>query len=73
MPIPQSGPKNCCACGKPLPPDVSYFDRECWGILPGNERAAFSAMFVKRLDLTSKIAKCVRIIRARQAKAPTKS
>lgn len=64
------GPKNCSACNGKLEPDVIYFCRTCWGILPGDERAAFTAMYVRKQNLESKLVKCVRIIRDRRAIAP---
>lgn len=64
------GPKACAACDGKLEPDVIYFCRTCWFILPGNERAAFTAMYVRRDNVGAKLAKCARIIRDRRAIAP---
>lgn len=60
---------NCNACGTKLEAGVMYFCRPCWFTLPGNERAAFQSMHARKQDMKSKLAKCVRIIRERKAKA----
>lgn len=63
---PRVGPVNCAACDATLPGGIIYFCVGCWNLLPGDERAAFSAMYRRRDNLGAKMAKCVRIINARR-------
>jgi hypothetical protein len=53
---------NCASCGAKLV-NVLFFCLTCWQLLPGKERASLYAMHNRRQDTTSKVAKCVRILK----------
>ncbi len=63
---------KCSACGKKLPDGIMYFCSPCWWKLPAQERASLHRMVCKRLDVDSKVAKCVRILREQNARTNTK-
>ena len=52
---------TCPACGKSQD-GVKYLCADCWWILPAKERTALHAMDRRGEDVTSKLAKAVRIV-----------
>ena len=56
---------TCPACGR-RQDGVKYLCANCWWLLPAKERTAIHAMDSKRQDVSSKLAKCVRIVKAKR-------
>ncbi len=61
-PLPDYTFKNCPACERRDPGKI-FVCSVCWPNIPGNERAALNSMRSRGQDATSKLAKCVRILK----------
>ena len=53
---------KCKHCGSTLGKGLVYFCSNCWWKLPAPERSALHLMYVRGLNVDSKVAKCVRIL-----------
>ena len=56
---------SCAHCGAPLG-HLKVFCSPCYFALPAPERIALRAMFIRRQDVTSKVAKCCRLLAERR-------
>lgn len=57
----------CEFCRRQLVPGLVYFCRPCFFDLPAKERIALVTMHGRRLDVGSKVQKCVRILAEKRA------
>ena len=63
---------KCANCETELPRNVVHFCRDCFFKLPAKERHQIVRMTYDRQDLTTKIAKCVRILKQPVASRATR-
>ena len=56
---------KCPGCGGQIEPKCQFVCRACWVKVPAKDRISLANMWVKRLDITSKLAKIVRELRAK--------
>lgn len=55
---------TCANCAAPLGA-LFYLCRDCFFRLPGNERSELYTQHKRGLDVTAKVARCVRILKER--------
>lgn len=56
---------KCPACSGEIADSDKFVCRACWHKVPAKDRVQFVNMWVKRIDVTSKLAKIVRELKAK--------
>ena len=62
---------NCPACNRPIEPRTLFVCRRCWWDVPTKDRVSLHAMHNRNQDTSTKLAKIVRNLKEKHARAQT--
>lgn len=65
--------RPCPACSKPIPLKHTHVCPACWWQVPGKDRVQLYQMTARKQNTDSLVAKIVKALKAKFAKASTKS